>query len=88
MCAQEAAQCGVHSVLMLPIFGDAAREVPIGVLEMVQSSRSASASSVVHALASSIKVRRRGAPLRTPPMKDARVLPNRDAERLACSADA
>lgn len=55
--SQEAAQCGVHSVLLLPIFGEAGRQAPIGVLEVVQSSRSKSWGNVVHALASAIEVR-------------------------------
>lgn len=53
---QEAAQCGVHSVLLLPIFGEAGRLSPIGVLEVVQSTRCRSWGNIVHELASTLEV--------------------------------
>lgn len=57
--SQEAVQCNVRSVLLLPMFGDRGRLVPIGVLEVARSAGSTPTRNVVHALASAIEVRLR-----------------------------
>ena len=54
---QEAVQCNVRSVLLLPIFNDAGRHTPIGVLEVVRSVGGTPSANIVHALADAIEVR-------------------------------